>query len=191
LCNSLNAINSLIELGESDKAQNVTVQLSAFLRYSLDNNPDTKIPLNKEIDALNLYLNIEKTRFEDRLNINIVISPEAEKALIPSLLIQPIIENSMKHAIAKSESGWSISIKADVEYKWLVIRLSDSGRANDNSELVQTIGISSEKGIGLKNISQRLKVLYEDNYHLVSTRSEYGGLVTTIKIPCEYNQTKG
>ena len=69
LCNTLNAINSLIEIGESQKAQAMTVQLSQFLRYSLDNNPDAKIPLATEIEALNLYLEIEKTRFGERLKV--------------------------------------------------------------------------------------------------------------------------
>jgi sensor histidine kinase YesM len=184
LCNSLNAINSLIELGESDRAQNVTVQLSAFLRYSLDNDPDTKIPLNKEIEALNLYLNIEKTRFGDRLGVRIMIASAAQRALIPSLLLQPIIENSMKHAIAKSVDGGVIEIRADIEGNWLVMKLSDSG---SDDKRAKTAAIPSEKGVGLRNIRQRLEVLYENNYHLVSARSKDGGLVTTIKIPCEYN----
>lgn len=184
LCNSLNAINSLIELGESDRAQNVTVQLSAFLRYSLDNDPDTKIPLNKEIEALNLYLNIERTRFGDRLDVKIMIAPAAQNALIPSLLLQPVIENSMKHAIAKSVDGGVIKICADIEGKWLVMKLSDSG---SDDKRTKAAVIPSEKGVGLRNIRQRLDALYENNYYLVSTRSKDGGLVTTIKIPCEYS----
>lgn len=183
LCNTLNAINSLIEIGEAEKAQRVTVQLSEFLRYSLDNEPDTKIQLSKEIDALNLYLKIEKTRFGERLNITINIENTAKSALVPSLLLQPIIENSMKHAIAKSEVGGTISIDAKIEEQWLVMRLSDSGDGCFNTRQPK---MQSNKGVGLKNICQRLSVLYENNHYLVSQRSKQGGLLTTIKIPCEY-----
>jgi LytS/YehU family sensor histidine kinase len=183
LCNTLNAINSLIECELSEKAQLMTVQLSKFLRYSLDNNPDTKIALEFEMIALNLYLEIEKTRFGDRLKLDFQISEQAKTALIPSLLIQPIIENSMKHVIAQNEEGGTISLRADVVDEMLVLELSDTGsgaRVNRNQMKGKT-----SRGVGLRNIDERLKVLYSDNYLFNLNVMPSGGLKTLIKLPFE------
>jgi len=183
LCNTLNAINSLIECESSEKAQLMTVQLSKFLRYSLDNNPDTKIALEFEITALNLYLEIEKTRFGERLILDFNISDEAKSALIPSLLLQPIIENSMKHVIAKNEEGGTISLLAKVVDEMLVLELSDTGSGTrvDGSKMKG----KTSRGVGLRNIDERLKVLYTDDYVFNLNIIQSGGLKTIIKLPFE------
>jgi LytS/YehU family sensor histidine kinase len=178
LSNTLNAINSLIELNEADKAQKMTVQLSQFLRYSLDNDPDTTIALKKEIDATNLYLEIEKTRFGDHLEINYEVAEEAEQALVPSLLLQPIIENSMKHAISKNEQGGKISIKARKENTRLILVLSDTGNGSPTEE-------PTKQGVGLKNIQQRLKTLYDNDHELIFSTDIGPGLTTIINLPYE------
>ena len=183
LCNTLNAINALIELEESQKAQVMTVQLSKFLRYSLDNNPNTKVALENELNALNLYLEIEKTRFGDRLKLDFQVDELAKSASIPSLLLQPIIENSMKHVIAKNENGGTLSLNAWVEDEQLVLELSDTGleiKVDTNK-----IRNSNRRGVGLRNIDQRLKALYEDAYEINLNLVSSGGLKTTIKIPYE------
>jgi len=188
LCNTLNAINSLIECELSEKAQLMTVQLSKFLRYSLDNNPDTKIALEFEIIALNLYLEIEKTRFGDRLKLDFKISEQAKSALIPSLLIQPIIENSMKHVIAQNEEGGTISLRAEVVDTRLVLALSDTGsgaRVDRNK-----VKGKASRGVGLRNIDERLKVLYADDYVFNINVIPSGGLETIIKLPFESIETK-
>jgi two-component system LytT family sensor kinase len=188
LCNTLNAINSLIEVSESEKAQNMTVQLSRFLRHSLDNNPDTKITLTNEVKALNLYLEIEKTRFGDRLSLDFQIEDEAKMALVPSLILQPIIENSMKHAIAQNELGGAISLLAKVANKRLIIQLSDTGSGGKvaNSKLESSKG----RGVGLRNTNDRLKALYEEDFSFSIGLLSSGGLQTTIEIPCEYGSLK-
>lgn len=192
LCNTLNAINSLIEIGEAEKAQEMTVQLSDFLRYSLDTDPDTKTPLKEEIDALNLYLEIEKTRFGERLKIEINIEAEAQFALVPSLLLQPIIENSMKHAIARSEKGGTISIFATVENKQLILSLKDTGNDSfsikDDKAVKKSLCNNTKKGVGLENIKQRLVSLYENQHTIDFTFAENGGLVTTIHLPVELEE---
>jgi two-component system LytT family sensor kinase len=183
LCNTLNAINSLIESELSEKAQSMTVQLSNFLRYSLDNNPDTKMALEFEIKALNLYLEIEKTRFGERLNVDFQISEQAKAALVPSLLLQPIIENSMKHVIAKNEEGGTISLWAEVVDDKLLLQLSDTGSGIevDRNKIKGKTG----RGVGLRNIDERLKVLYTENYEFSLDIKPSGGLKTTIKLPFE------
>lgn len=183
LCNTLNAINSLVEAQLSEQAQDMAVKLSKFLRYSLDNNPDTKIALEHELKAMNLYLDIEKARFGDRLKMAFDIEPEAMNALVPSLLVQPIIENSMKHAIAKSEDGGLIGIKATVMDNQLNIELYDTGGGTRIAKTkIQSI---TGRGVGLRNTGERLKTLYGENYDFNISIEPSGGLRTIIKIPFE------
>lgn len=189
LCNTLNAINSLVEIEETEKAQNMTVQLSRFLRHSLDNNPDTKITLENEVKALNLYLEIERTRFGERLILDFNIADEAKSALVPSLLLQPIIENSMKHAIAQSELGGTISLFANVKDNRLIMQLSDTGGDSKiaNSKMESAKG----RGVGLRNTNDRLKALYEEDFKVSLDLLSSSGLKTTIEIPCEYSISEG
>ena len=183
LCNTLNAINSLIECELPEKAQLMTVQLSKFLRYSLDNDPDTKIALEFELKALELYLEIEKTRFGERLQLDFQISEAAKAAFIPSLLLQPLIENSMKHVIAQNEEGGVISLSADVIDNMLVLELSDTGAAKCVD--INKIKSKTGRGVGLRNIDERLKALYTDNYVYNLNVRPSGGLKTTIKLPLD------
>ena len=185
LCNTLNAINALIECDETEKAQEMSVKLSQFFRHSLDNIPNTKITLESEINALNLYLQIEKIRFEDRLSLDFNIDADANAALVPSLLLQPIIENSMKHAIAKCETGGTITLRAEVIDEHLYICMQDSGPGIKvgKSKLQSVIG----RGVGLKNTDDRLKTLYDDRFQFNITSIDGGGLRTEITIPYETN----
>jgi len=183
LCNTLNAINSLIEIDESEKAQQMTVRLSHFLRHSLDNNPDTKITLEDEINALNLYLEIEKTRFAERLSIDFQVESPAGQALVPSLLLQPIIENSMKYAIAKSEEGGTIALRAFVDRKTLHIEISDTG---PDEKVMQALEKRQEsRGVGLANITQRLQTLYGHKGRIAQFSLSAGGMETQITLPFE------
>ncbi|MFT5571778.1 MAG: two-component system LytT family sensor kinase [Cryomorphaceae bacterium] len=183
LFNTLNAINSLIGTEEPERAQTMVVQLSQFLRYSLDNNPEMKIPLDREIEALMLYLEIEKTRFGDRLELDFKIDENAKTALVPSLILQPLIENSMKYAIAKSENGGEISLRAHVYERVLVLTLSDSGSgAKTQSSKIKS---ASGRGIGLRNTVDRLKAFYAEQYTFDLVGNAKGGLKTVIEIPHE------
>ena len=186
LRNTLNAINSLVEAEMSEQAQEMAVKLSKFLRYSLDNNPDTKIALEHELRAMNLYLDIEKARFGDRLKMAIDVDSTAMNAMVPSLLVQPIIENSMKHAIAKSEDGGLIGIQASVIDNFLNIELFDTGSGTRIAKTkIQSI---TGRGVGLRNTGERLKTLYGDNYSFNINIEPSGGLRTIIRIPYEAYQ---
>ncbi|MCH2189763.1 MAG: histidine kinase [Gammaproteobacteria bacterium] len=186
LFNTLNAITSLVRIQANNRAQEITIKLSQFLRYTLDNNPNTKIPLKQEINILGMYLDIEKTRFQERLILEINIDKNAEEALIPSLLLQPLIENSMKYAIAKNENGGKISIKASTIGTTLQITLSDTG----SPEVVRPNKIASRKGrgIGLKNTTDRLRAFYNDLYEFDLQGNHEGGLTTVITIPFEIRE---
>lgn len=187
LYNSLNAINSLVELSQSNQAQKMVVQLSDFLRYSIDNDPDLKVQLSKEIEALNLYLEIEKIRFGDRLQVVFNIDNSVTSYLVPNLLLQPIIENSMKHAIAKSEGGGIIEIEANKtsDGNFLQLSVKDSGinTPQKGNLSKKALDETKRKGLGLENINQRLKTFYFENYNLSTERNQNGGLTTKILLP--------
>ena len=183
LFNTLNAINSLIGSDDGQKAQKMIVQLSHFLRYSLDNNPEMKISMEREVAALMLYLEIEKTRFGERLNINFDIDEITKTALIPSLLLQPLIENSMKYAISKNEDGGQINLLTKKLNNHLVIELSDSGNGKGGKE--NKAHNTSGRGIGLRNTIDRLKTFYDDDFEFNLQSMENSGLQATIQIPFE------
>lgn len=179
LFNTLNAIYALIKLEDSRKAQKMVQQLSKFLRYSLDNDPVHRVDLASEIEALMLYLNIEQTRFAERLKLEFEVSEEAKLARIPSLLLQPLAENAIKYAISPSETGGTIALKAKVDGTFLCLEVSDSGPGLVISEGEFTQG----RGVGLRNTLERLKTLYEDDHTFELGKAEPTGLKITIRIP--------
>ncbi|WP_411358413.1 sensor histidine kinase [Pseudidiomarina salilacus] len=186
LFNTLNAISTLILIKENDLANRMMTKLSSFLRFSLDNEPIKKIPLQREIDALMLYLDIEKVRFDERLQVAIDITAEAEKAMVPSLFLQPLIENSIKYAIAKLEDGGVIAIQATREADDLVLVISDNGPGCAEPEkLLQKAG-----GVGLANTRDRLQALYGKSYSFTLSTNKPHGMRIEIRIPFEQVEAK-
>ena len=180
LFNTLNAISTLILDGANDTANKSVSRLSDFLRYTLDNDPLSRVTLGSELDALDLYLEIEKVRFGDRLLVEKLIESPAENALVPSLILQPLIENAIKYAITPSEEGGTLRISARVQRSVLVIQLSDTGPGLGN-------GKSNHKssGVGLKNTRDRLQQLYGDSQAFTLAPNEPSGLTITINLPFE------
>jgi two-component system LytT family sensor kinase len=180
LFNTLNTIGALVKFQEAEKAHRMIIQLADFLRYSLDNNPTMMITLEQEVDALMLYLDIEQTRFGDRLILEFDICEQAKKARVPALLLQPMIENSVKYAISQNEDGGTIKLKANVEQGELKIELSDTGPGK-NGRVAET----KKRGrrVGLHNTLERLKTLYEDAYLFDIGLQKSGGLKIRINIP--------
>lgn len=177
LFNTLNAINALVKFNENDKAQEMIQHLSKFLRHTLEQDTIQEITLTGELETLGLYLNIEKTRFEDRLNLQFFIEPQAQQALVPSLILQPIVENSMKYAISASEEGGNVSVSARVKGDQLELEVSDSGPGMKPDEFTQ------ERGIGLRNTFDRLETLYPGSYSFESFDNDPSGLTVQIRIP--------
>jgi hypothetical protein len=184
LFNTLNAISTLILERETEGANRMVTRLSSFLRYSLDNDPMQKVTLRQEIEALKLYLDIEKVRFEERLRLALDIAPEAEGALIPSLLLQPLVENAIKYAIAQSETGGCLRIAARVFAGELLIELADDG---PGVALVDG-ALSSARGVGLRNTRERLHELYGDRHSFRLSETVPHGLTVNIRIPCQKEQ---
>ena len=112
LFNTLNAISTLVLSKATGPANEMLTKLSQFLRYSLDHSPLDRVSLAQELKTCQLYLDIERVRFGDRLKTDIKVTDEAGQGLVPSMLLQPVIENSIKHGISKQELGGIISIHA-------------------------------------------------------------------------------
>jgi two-component system LytT family sensor kinase len=179
LFNTLNAISSLVEGKSSKMANTMIVQLSSFLRYSLESDPVQSVTLKEEIEALRLYLSIEQTRFGDRLALEFNIDSETQAARIPSLLLQPLVENAIKYAVAPKESGGTISVTASLENDEVVLVVSDNGpgiRLDRGDTLPGA-------GIGLKNTRDRLRAFYGDAYTFDLLNGETGGLAVSIRLP--------
>jgi two-component system LytT family sensor kinase len=133
--------------------------------------------LKDELVTVSLYLDIEQARFEDRLQVNYSIDPAALDALVPSLILQPLIENSMKYAIAKSEAGGVIHIGAALSDQRLHLDIRDSGPGMSTDKWVEG------RGIGLSNTLDRLDVMYSGDFMFEATPVEPSGLNIRIDIP--------
>lgn len=180
LFNTLNAISALVKIKKTSMANSMIVQLSDFLRYSLDTDPVKRVSLEKELEALKLYLNIEKTRFGDRLEMKFDIEPSANNVLVPSLILQPLIENAVKYAIAPTETGGVISISARLDGQHLVVEIADTGPGiKDVTDELQS------RGIGLRNTVDRLQEFYGDSYSFKLERAEPQGLKVYLRLPLE------
>jgi two-component system LytT family sensor kinase len=180
LFNTLNAISTLILDGANATANKAVSRLSDFLRYTLDNDPMSQVTLGSELSAIDLYLEIEKVRFGDRLIIEKSIESPAEKALVPSLILQPLIENAIKYAISPSEEGGTLRISARVQRGVLVLQISDTGPGLGNGQSEH-----KSSGVGLKNTRERLLQLYGDAQAFTLAPNEPSGLTITINLPYE------
>lgn len=177
LFNTLNAINAFVRLGDSARAGEMIQLLSRFLRYSLDHGDETSVTLDRELETLMLYLDIEKARFEERLQIEFQVEDSARHALMPSFMLQPIVENSMKYAIGMSEEGGTVSIAARKSGGELHLDISDTGPGIPDLE--DDVG----RGIGLRNTLERLHTLYDTRYTFFTTNLKPRGLMVSIRLP--------
>jgi two-component system LytT family sensor kinase len=179
LFNTLNAISTLILDNENRTANQTVMRLSEFLRYTLDQDPMKKVTLRQEIEAMNLYLTTEKLRFGDRLQLEYAIEDGALQALVPSLLLQPLIENSVKYAVSPSEKGGAIRIEGRTRGTMLELAVADDGPG-----LIVGVTPGSGRGVGLRNTRERLAVLYEDRHRFV-TLDNKPGLRIELGLPLE------
>jgi sensor histidine kinase YesM len=180
LFNTLNAIASLMATKQVPRAGTMIVQLSDFLRYSLDNDPIRRVTLKEELNALKLYLNIEKTRFAERLELEFEIDHAAEQVRIPSLILQPLVENAIKYAIAPMEEGGKITVRARLDGGYICLEMLDTGPGIKSSD-----GSGNSVGIGLRNTVDRLYEFYADNHTFNLESAPSGGLKVYMRLPLE------
>ncbi|MCU0975181.1 MAG: histidine kinase, partial [Steroidobacteraceae bacterium] len=184
LFNTLNTISTLILDRQNEVANQAVTRLSEFLRYTLDQDPMKMVTLRQEIDAINLYMTTERLRFGDRLRLEFEVEDRALDALMPSLLLQPLVENAVKHAIAPRERGGTIRIEGRVRTRVLELAVSDDGPGLGG--VWQSPG--NGRGVGLRNTRERLQVLYGDR-HRFATVDDGAGLRIEIGLPLEREST--
>jgi sensor histidine kinase YesM len=180
LFNTLNSISTLVLLKQTERANAMLARLSSFLRYTLANESTAKVTLAQEVETLKLYLEIEKMRFEDRLRPHFKIESETIGARLPSLLLQPLIENAIKYAVTPSETGADIWLTARREGQSVKIEVADNGNG-EGAELAAT----PSTGVGLANIRERLAQAYGNSHSFTTRKNEHGGFSVIVEIPNE------
>ena len=167
-------------LKQTERANAMLARLSSFLRYTLANEPTAKVTLAQEVETLKLYLEIEKMRFEDRLRPHFKIESETIGARLPSLLLQPLIENAIKYAVTPAENGADIWITATSEGQAVRIEVADNGDGEGAD-----ISATPSTGVGLANIRDRLSQAYGGTHRFETRQNDRGGFSVIIEIPFE------
>ena len=174
LFNALNTISSVM-YDDPRKADTMISRLSDLLRNTLQESGGQEVPLENEIRTLELYLDIMRKRFEDKLSVDIRIAPEVQRALVPQLLLQPLVENSIRHGLNPHSNAVNISVTAVREGDATRLQVRDSGRGLNGGPL--------KKGTGLSNTAERLRELYGARHQLNFQNCDDGGLLVTVALP--------
>jgi len=178
LFNTLNAITTLVELGKQREAAEMLGHLNAILKTTLDRRSPEKVRLSQELEIVENYLAIEQVRFADRLRIDIKIDPSALQSLVPCFLLQPIVENAIRHGIAHCEDEGVIEALARREGDRLRIAVRNHGTTSREQAKPGT-------GIGLKNTRERLAYFYPQEYRMHAGPLCSGGFEVAIDVPYE------
>jgi signal transduction histidine kinase len=179
LFNTLNSISTLVLLKQTERANSMLSRLSSFLRYSLVGDPTQMVTLAQEVEALRLYLDIERMRFEERLRFTVNVDPRALHGQIPSLLLQPLVENAVKYAVTPMEEGAEIALDARVVGDRLLVSIADTGPGLNDAAPKP----NSSSGVGLANIRDRLAQAYGNDHRFELGPNHPHGLIVTIDIP--------
>lgn len=172
LFNTLNAVSALVRGRQNDEAVTVIAGLSDLLRYTLDHAGDQRVPLEQEASMLQRYLEIQQVRFSDRLDVVIDIEAGALRAAVPTLILQPLAENAIRHGVSRSAAAGKIEVRAFRDDTRLRIEMFNSGALREGAP----------RGIGLRNTMDRLRQLYGEA-HAFDLRNANGGVLATIAIP--------
>ena len=187
LFNTLNSISTLVMLKHTDQANAMLSRLSSFLRFTLINEAEAKVTMAQEIDTLKLYMDIEKMRFEERLRVEFAIDDDIGDALVPSLMLQPLVENAIKYAVTPQEDGADISIIAQRTGDRLRVIVSDSGpglQATAPNPKFST-------GVGMANTRERLIQAYGEDQRFDHYARSGGGFEVVIEFPYQTKRSGG
>lgn len=175
--NSLNSIAGLVRDNRNDDAVEMIVALSDFLRHAATDSTRPQVPLGQEVEHLRQYLEIQKARFAERLQVTLTIPPELLNAQVPSLILQPLVENAIKHGIAKRAQGGGIQVAATQANGVLNLRVGNDGPCLPGEmEKKRT-------GIGIANLRNRLQLLYGNRFELSLRNQATGGVEVSISLP--------
>jgi two-component system, LytTR family, sensor kinase len=187
LFNTLNSISTLVMLKQTDRANAMLSRLSSFLRYTLINEAEAKVTLAQEVETLKLYLDIEKMRFEERLRMDFNVDDDVTNALVPSLLLQPLVENAIKYAVTPQEDGADIAIIAQRAGERVRIIVSDSGpglQATAPDPKLST-------GVGMANTRERLVQAYGEDQRFDHYARSGGGFEVVLEFPYQAKRSGG
>ncbi len=179
LFNTLNSISVLMR-DDATAANRMLIRLSELLRVALKSEGRQEIPLRQELEFLRGYLEIEQTRFQDRLMVDFDIEKETLDAQVPNLILQPLVENAIRHGIAPRAEAGLIQVQARRENSFVELCVSDDGAGLNESEM-------QGNGIGLSNTRKRLEKLYGEQYGFEISSPAGGGLQVRLKIPFHTN----
>jgi LytS/YehU family sensor histidine kinase len=178
LFNTLNAITSLVELDRKEQAVETLERLNAILHRTLQDGAPARIRVAQELDWLDDYLAIEQTRYADRLRVDMAIDPEALTGMVPCFLMQPLVENAIRHGISRSEEGGRIHVKVERKGARLRLQVRDTGSGVSGPA-------ADGHGIGLRNTRERLSHLYGDRFELYAAPLAAGGFEVAVELPYE------
>ena len=177
LFNTLNAVAGLVREGQNEAAVEMIAGLSDFLRRVLQGSTQQQVPLGEEMEFAKKYLDIQKVRFADRLQLSVDVPTELYPAQVPSLILQPMVENAVKHGIAKRAQGGAIRIAASRSNGMLTLSV-----CNDGPSLPADWEIT-RSGIGMSNVRTRLQSLYGNAFELSMRNQEAGGVEVSVSLP--------
>ncbi len=178
LFNTLNAITALMESDRKEQALQTLGHLNAILKSTLGRSAPEKVPLAQELELVDDYLSIEETRFADRLQVAMTIDPSTLDGQVPCFLLQPIVENAIRHGISRCENSGVVRISVERQGPRLRLAVQDSGPGMNGSS-------QPGHGIGLKNTEERLSHFYGEDFVFRAGTMEDGGFEVLIDIPYE------
>ncbi|BBC71477.1 histidine kinase [Altererythrobacter sp. B11] len=176
LFNTLNSLSALVLTGKTQAAERMIQTISTFYRRSLADDPTSDVPLSEEFALQKLYLDIEAVRFPRRLQAEYDLPDGLEDAKVPGMILQPLVENSVKHAVNPTSGKVTITLAAREEYGRLVVTVADDGKGDGGAATRQGYGI------GLANVRERLEARFGEHASVVSGRTEEG-YSTTLRMP--------
>lgn len=184
LFNTLNSISTLVLLKQTERANAMLSRLASFLRYTLANEPTAHVPLEQEVETLKLYLEIEKMRFDERLRPKFDIDVRVAQARLPSLILQPLVENAIKYAVTPLEEGAEIAVVARLNGERVQITVSDTGPGLIDRPKRPSLST----GVGLTNTRERLAQAYGDQHRFETRSKPGGGFSVLIELPFQLEE---
>lgn len=180
LFNALNSVSHLVRAGEKEKATTMISRIASFMRETLETGAEMEHNLRDEVALLNLYLDIEKVRFAERLVTEFEIAEDALDASVPSFILQPLFENAMKYAVGRTLAPVTLRLDAEIRGGSLCMTVSDTGPTTD---LPDRSASATSTGIGLRNVEQRLKSVFHDDVSMDLRINQPQGLRVDIVVP--------
>ena len=180
LFNTLNSIAALIRLQANEKALDMLLGLGALMRATIDRPPDHLTTLATEVDFVRQYLDLQGARFGDRLDVTFTIDPATLPVMVPSFLLQPIVENALRHGVARKPGRCHLEVSATLEGPSLRVQVTDDGAG-----LVPGFSLDQNAGTGLRNIRVRLQQLFGVGARLTVDSRQGGGTIVDITMPAD------